>query len=64
MLSDEFEFDEEYAVVVPEVQCPLDEAQLQIFQDRMRDVTGAGPWDIEPYLYAMEVLHELLGPVA
>ena len=51
----------EEAVVVPEIRCPLDQTQIQVFEQRMSGVNRSGPWDIEPYLYAVQTLHDVLG---
>ena len=59
-LPDHANIDDKDAVVVPEIQSSLDQAQIQEFKLRMSGVNGAGPWDMEPYLYAMQTLHEIL----
>ena len=58
--SDVGVIDNEDAVVVPEIRCPLDQAQIQVFELQMSTVHRAGPWDIEPYIYAVQTLHEIL----
>ena len=59
-LSDVDVIDNEDDVVVPEIRCPLDQAQIQVFKLRMSTVHRAGPWDIQPYIHAVETLHEIL----
>ena len=59
-LSDVDDIDNEGDVVVPEIQCPLDQTQIQVFELQMSTVHRAGPWDIQPYIYAVQTLHEIL----
>lgn len=41
-------------VVVPLTLCPLDANALNVFEERMSSVQGQDPWDITPYLHAVE----------
>ena len=41
-------------VVVPPTLCPLDGNALNVFEERMSMVQGQDPWDIMPYLQAVE----------
>ena len=59
-LPDVVDIDDENAVIVPEIRCPLDQTQIQVFELRMSGVNGTGPWDIEPYLYAVQTIREIL----
>ena len=47
------------AVAVPPTQCPLDANAFAIFKERMSTVQGEDPWDIAPYLYALETMVHL-----
>ena len=58
--SDVDVIDNKHDVVVPEIQCPLGQAQIQVFELQMSSVHRPGPWDIEPYIYAVQTLHEIL----
>ena len=59
-LSDVDDIDNKDNVVVPEIQCLLDQTQIQVFVLQMSTVHRAGPWDVQPYIYAVQTLHEIL----
>ncbi|KAJ7379552.1 hypothetical protein OS493_015347 [Desmophyllum pertusum] len=46
-------------VVVPLTQSPLDANSFTIFKEIMSTVQGDDPWDIGPYLYAVQTLNRL-----
>ena len=46
-------------VVVPPTRCPLDADTFTIFDASMSEVQGEDPWDITPYLHALETMNRL-----
>ena len=46
-------------VVVPSTRCPLDADSFTIFEASMSEVQGEDPWDITPYLHALEMMNRL-----
>nr|XP_058969483.1 uncharacterized protein LOC131795899 [Pocillopora verrucosa]XP_058969484.1 uncharacterized protein LOC131795899 [Pocillopora verrucosa] len=46
-------------VVVPPTRCPLDADSCTIFKASMSEVQGEDPWDITPYLHALETMNRL-----
>lgn len=46
-------------VVVPSTRCPLDVKSFTIFEASMSEVQGEDPWDITPYLHALETMNRL-----
>lgn len=46
-------------VVVPPTRCPLDVESFTIFEASMSEVQGEDPWDITPYLHALETMNRL-----
>ncbi len=50
----------EEGVIVPETLNPLDETAFAIFLERICAVERTDPWDIEPYLRALQTLEDLL----
>ena len=46
-------------VVVPPTRCPLDADSFTIFEASMSEVQGEDPWDITPYLHALEMMNRL-----
>ena len=53
---------DENGVIVPETLNPLNETDFAFFLERISAQERSSPWDIEPYLCALQTLEELLLP--